>query len=310
MVSCFKAIYCLVLFFLCLGCKLDENGLIAVKCPLKYTRNGANARIGGRRTRVAGTVLESVLFCPSARWLRAMLLRLSFYCACRKYQAFSFTNSFLYWLNSQVIIITNSDEGWVHYSCEKFVPCLLPLIDNYRIVSARTAYEKFYPGQPLCWKAAAFAHEVNEYFENLSTHDENDDDGNTTSSGSLESEQSFDSGFSRESSDQREIISFGDSMEERTAVKIVADQLSAVPKSVMFVPSPSPVQIIGQLQLLTQHMRYICTHHDLLDLEITPEQARSFAETYIRRSKPDLRQAKDLSAMLITHTQEGMCAGN
>lgn len=182
------------------------------------------------------------------------------------------------------------------------------MIDNYRIVSARTAYEQFYPGQPLCWKAAAFAHEVNEYFESSNLNDENDDVN--TSSGSLESDESFDSNFSQESSGQREIISFGDSMEERTAVKIVADQLSAVPKSVMFVPSPSPVQIIGQLQLLTQHMRYICTHHDLLDLEITPEQAQSFAETYIRRSKPDLRQAKDLSAMLTTPSQEGMCAGN
>jgi hypothetical protein len=206
----------------------------------------------------------------------------------------------------QVIIITNSDEGWVHYSCEKFVPCLLPIIEKYRIVSARTAYEKFYPGQTLCWKAAAFAHEVNEYFENQSTSDESDDVN--TASGSLESDESFDSSFSRESCGQREIISFGDSMEERTAVKIVADQLAAVPKSVMFVPSPSPVQIIGQLQLLTQHMRYICTHHAPLDLEISPEQARSFAETYIRRSRPDFRQAKDLSAMLTTHSRERTCA--
>lgn len=188
------------------------------------------------------------------------------------------------------------------------MPCLLPMIDNYRIVSARTAYEKFYPGQPLCWKAAAFAHEVNEYFENSSITDENDDVN--TSSGSLESEESFDSNFSRESNGQREIISFGDSMEERTAVKIVSDQLSAVPKSVMFIPSPSPIQIIGQLQLLTQHMRYICTHQDLLDLEITPEQAQRFAEMYIRRSKPDLRPAKDLSAMLTTPSPESMCAGN
>ena len=65
----------------------------------------------------------------------------------------------------QVIVITNSDEGWVKFSAERFVPYLVPVMENYRVVSARTRYEKFYPGQPLCWKAAAFAHEVNEIYE-------------------------------------------------------------------------------------------------------------------------------------------------
>ena len=187
----------------------------------------------------------------------------------------------------QVIIITNSDEGWVHYSCERIVPALLPVIEKYRIVSARTSYEKFYPGQPLCWKAAAFAHEVNELFQDacpnleisdVSSEESFDMGGGEGSSGSVSTPAT-----TRLSSGEREIISFGDSMEERTAVRIVAEQLSSTPKSVMFVPSPTPTQIIGQLQMLTNQMKFVCEHSSSLDLEISPEQAERSAECYMKR---------------------------
>jgi len=188
---------------------------------------------------------------------------------------------------AQVIIITNSDEGWVQYSCERILPALWPIIKKYRIVSARTNYEKFYPGQPLCWKAAAFAHEVNELFQ---------DGGDCPSMeiSDVSSEESFDMNDdatkqqrSEEQPREREIISFGDSMEERTAVRIVADQLHATPKSVMFVPSPTPTQIVGQLQMLTNHMKFVCENKSSLDLEISPEQAERGAESYMKRHQLD-----------------------
>lgn len=184
-----------------------------------------------------------------------------------------------------MIIITNSDDGWVKYSCERIVPALLPAIAKYRVVSARTSYETFYPGQPLCWKAAAFAHEVNELFQedypNLEISD-------------VSSEESFDMTDDdappiKQSEREREIISFGDSMEERTAVRIVADQLSATPKSVMFVPSPTPAQIVGQLLMVTSHMKFVCENKDSLDLEISPEQADRSYEAYMRRHKSERR---------------------
>jgi len=74
-------------------------------------------------------------------------------------------------------------------------------------------------------------------------------------------------------------------MEERTAVRIVADQLSSTPKSVMFISSPTPTQLIGQLHMLTNHMAFVCDHASNLDLEISPDQAEECAHAYLKRHK-------------------------
>ncbi len=238
----------------------------------------------------------------------------------------------------EVIIITNSDDGWVKYSAERYVPNLLPILPKYRIVSARTAYEQYYPGQPLCWKAAAFAHEVNEFYCQLENElkmqqqmssggggIEVDMDGIVTSNRSdvgfenqppelpdsmVSTDDSSDdsevmmhhhhskrsprSSSKRKSSSppssstmpiRREVISFGDSMEERTAVKIVSSQLTALPKSVMFLSSPSPEQLIGQLVMLTGHMKYVCEQKHSLDLEISPHQAEKMAASILNKRK-------------------------
>jgi hypothetical protein len=163
------------------------------------------------------------------------------------------------------------------------VPSLLPVLDKYQIVSARTNYEKFYPGQPLCWKSAAFAHEVNEIYQNA---EEKASHCPSMEISDVSSEESFDTSAPPSPAPaKREIISFGDSMEERTAVRIVADQLDSTPKSVMFVPSPTPMQIIGQLHMVTNHMKFVAEHSCSLDLEISSEQADRSAENYLKRSK-------------------------
>jgi len=182
---------------------------------------------------------------------------------------------------------------------------MLPILKNYRVVSARTRYEKFYPNQPLCWKAAAFAHEVNEHFCTLdealldrecsnvtNETDVPDMDMISTDDSSLEdSVSSSPGGWSVEGEVKtaatvvyrKEIISFGDSIEERTAVKIVSDQLDAIPKSVMFLSNPTPTQIIGQLTMLTHHMSFVCDHASDLDLEISQKQAEKCAQGYLTR---------------------------
>jgi hypothetical protein len=82
---------------------------------------------------------------------------------------------------------------------------------------------------------------------------------------------------------KREIVSFGDSIEERTAVRIVSDQLDATPKSVKFLTNPTPNQIIGQLVMLTHHMAYVGEYKSDLDLEISSRQAEKCALGYLHR---------------------------
>jgi hypothetical protein len=134
----------------------------------------------------------------------------------------------------------------VKYSAERFFPSLVPFLDQVEIVSARSKYERFYPNQPLCWKAACFASVVNEKF------------GGDAAAAAVQN---------------KEVISFGDSLEERTAVKIVSAQFKAVSKSVKFMASPSPLQILGQLTMLTTHMQFVCDAKTELDLEISADQA-------------------------------------
>ena len=158
------------------------------------------------------------------------------------------------------------------------MPYLLPVIERYRIVSARTRYERFYPNQPLCWKAAAFAHEVNEIFSKECNVNTIHVDDNAETMSSVDSMVLTDDSSDSSSSDctvktRKEVVSFGDSMEERTAVKIVANQLDAHPKSIMFLSLPNPAQIIGQLAMLTEHMQFVNDHELDLDIEISTDQA-------------------------------------
>jgi len=231
----------------------------------------------------------------------------------------------------EVIIITNSDEGWVDYSAERYVPNLIPILKKYRVVSARTRYERFYPNQPLCWKAAAFAHEVNEHFSSLEeAHHMLDrecaiaktsyggvpdmeaaslDDSSLEDTSISSAEAESPGGWMKPShapstsvsvtpAIRREIISFGDSIEERTAVKIVSEQLDALPKSVKFLGSPTPVQIIGQLVMLTHHMNFVCSHRDDLDLEISLKQAEKCAQGHLSRKGVSLQQEEERPSIL------------
>jgi len=139
-----------------------------------------------------------------------------------------------------VVVITNAEDGWIEYSSKRFFPRLVPVLKTLRIVSARSQYEKFYPGAPLCWKAAAFAHEANQLFGGA---DGQPSDGIA-----------------------REIISFGDSNEERTAVKIAAGQLGAVAKSIKFVDLPTPDQLCKQVETITGWLTWVVGHATELDL--------------------------------------------
>ena len=56
----------------------------------------------------------------------------------------------------RVYIITNAAEGWVEFSCKKFMPAVLPILEKVIIISARQKYELRFPDDVPKWKLYAF----------------------------------------------------------------------------------------------------------------------------------------------------------
>jgi len=189
--------------------------------------------------------------------------------------------------HGEVVIITNAMEGWVEYSAERFVPKLLPVLKGIKIISARSRYEEFFPKKSLCWKAAAFAHEVNEIF-NIT--EESSFSNNSTLITEVSSPNCSTSSTSSKRR-RREIISFGDSMDERKAVKIAAYQLNASSKSIKFIQRPSLVQIIGQLSIVNSQLNFICSNEKNIDVKISEPLAYKTAEFIL--NKRSNRSAND-----------------
>ncbi len=67
-------------------------------------------------------------------------------------------------------IITNSEPGWVEYSCKRFFPNTFQLLDKIKIISARGLYEKKYPKDFKTWKIMSFNEIIKNYGKNLPTN--------------------------------------------------------------------------------------------------------------------------------------------
>jgi hypothetical protein len=141
-------------------------------------------------------------------------------------------------ITGTVIIITNSEAGWVDLSCRKFIPSILPLLCRIKIISARSTFEHIFV-EAEEWKLAAFAQEIPIVFL---------------------SKPEF----------RKNIISFGDSIHERKALFKIAENLKLIhPKSIKFVERPTIDQLQRQLDLVGNHIFEICKKTETLDLMLT-----------------------------------------
>merc|ERR1719345_264322 len=121
-------------------------------------------------------------------------------------------------------IITNAMTGWVEYSAAKYVPALLPVLQNTRVISARSRYEAQYPGEVGKWKIQAF----------------------------LEVQRQLDSQIITN------LISLGDSNFEMDAVHVMGKEFAqALVKTIKFQESPSPEELLKQLGLVSQRFEQI-----------------------------------------------------
>jgi hypothetical protein len=117
----------------------------------------------------------------------------------------------------KVYIITNAAEGWVEFSCRKFFPSCFPILTKIKIISARSRYERTFPGDVPKWKIHAF----------------------------LETQEQLNNG------NIKNIIALGDSMMELEAAHQLALRFQkALIKTVKFRELPKPNELVKQLNLV------------------------------------------------------------
>lgn len=154
-------------------------------------------------------------------------------------------------LFGEVWLVTNGEAGWVELSSQKFLPRVFELLPRVNIVSARSAYEHRFPNSPEAWKIEAFRNTFKESFENKMDVEVKTD----TVPGCM-----------------RNLISFGDSMQERNALKkVTADMESVYCKSIKFVERPTLEQLVREHNIISGILDYVCTHTDDLDLMLVVE---------------------------------------
>jgi hypothetical protein len=138
-------------------------------------------------------------------------------------------------LHGDVYIVTNGDLGWVELSAKKFIPGVLPILSTVPIFSARFHFEKYDPN-PISWKFNAFRWLLGRYGPAPPLH----------------------------------IMSFGDSMVEREAVRQVCKLYDGCRiKTIKLADSPSIEQLCRQLALLLTCLPDVVTHQFELDLALT-----------------------------------------
>jgi uncharacterized protein (DUF1697 family) len=140
---------------------------------------------------------------------------------------------------SNIIIITNAEQGWVEESCKKILPRVWPIISNIKIVSARTSYMAI-ADCPFTWKELAFRVQIEVYVKNNPNIVKN-------------------------------IMSIGDAVYERNALMLVSKDLKNMAsnyyiKSIKFHDNPDIYLLIQQLDIVSTNIIEILKKNSDLDL--------------------------------------------
>lgn len=142
--------------------------------------------------------------------------------------------------SNNIFIITNAETGWVELSSLKFMPKVHYILNEIRIISAKSTYEHLFEHisntiKPNKWKAYA-----------------------------------FDTNIQYDKSSEMNIISFGDSEYERNAIlNMCKSRVNCRNKSIKFIEKPTIDQLQRQLEMINHNLKYIVSHDGNLDLMMT-----------------------------------------
>jgi hypothetical protein len=139
--------------------------------------------------------------------------------------------------HGRVVLVTNAERGWIELSCQKFMPSLVPSLENVKLISARSTYEHQGVASPFEWKFLAFESEIGGFYEMLACEQ------------------------------KKNVLSFGDSAHEREALIRVTERMpNCLTKSLKFVERPELDHLMKQHELITGCFRHIVRHDGNLDL--------------------------------------------
>lgn len=142
----------------------------------------------------------------------------------------------------QTFIITNAENGWVEHSAARYLPGLLPMLQNVHVVSARSRCIAEYPDEVSQWKTKTF----------------------------LEVQRQLDSQVIAN------LVSLGDSHFEMDAVVAMGQEFeTATIKTVKFQESPSACDLLKQQELVCKEFRRIV--ENATDLRVALNNTRKIS---------------------------------
>uniref|UniRef100_A0AAV1UQY3 Uncharacterized protein n=1 Tax=Peronospora matthiolae TaxID=2874970 RepID=A0AAV1UQY3_9STRA len=152
-------------------------------------------------------------------------------------------------------IVTNGLTGWVESSCQRFLPNVVPLLEQMTVISARSNFERVLPDRPIEWKIAV-------YRDVLAKRGLNQEPAVETRGVYVEQQQR----------EPQQVIALGDSQVDRCAIQYVARRSPHTQlKSIKLLDNPSIMQLQKQLNLLGVFLVQLSGHDEALDLELSNE---------------------------------------
>lgn len=135
-----------------------------------------------------------------------------------------------------VLIISNSNEGWIHKCAKHYYPNLIPILKDVFIISSRDLYQDKYPNDPVTWKVKTFT-DLKKKFD-------------------LEKSVT-------------NIICMGDDKCEIIAAKKLGENLSnCLVKTIKFRESPNFKDLIKQLILINEQIIRIYNFQKSLNIKV------------------------------------------
>ncbi|POM59050.1 Protein Kinase [Phytophthora palmivora] len=152
-------------------------------------------------------------------------------------------------------IVTNGLFGWVERSCQRFLPNVVPLLEQMTVISARSNFESVYPDRPIEWKIAVYRDLL-------------------AKQGFLQAPPVETHGVYVQQQERlpQQVIALGDSQVDRCAIQYVARRTPNTQlKSIKLLDNPSITQLQKQLNLLGVFLVQLSGHDEALDLELSNE---------------------------------------